>query len=106
MRSELLSEWNGGADLVGTWKAHSATRALGEFWSRNAPQGATFDEADAVAMALTLLDCYGPAQDCGPWWPGSSQCEPSPGLQTAGCCRQSVTHAGVARSTRRGPRPI
>lgn len=50
-----------GADLMGRWKAYKATGALEKFWNRTAPEGTAFNEADAVAMALSLLDCYGSA---------------------------------------------
>ena len=44
--------------MVDRWKAYKATGALEEFWGRIAPGEMPFNEAEAVAAALTLLDCY------------------------------------------------
>jgi hypothetical protein len=48
-------------DLTVQWKDHKAKQALQEFWNRTAPEETAFNEPDAVAMALTLLDCYASA---------------------------------------------
>lgn len=47
--------------MMDRWKDYKARDALEKFWSRTAPKGTPFNEADAVAAALTLLDCYGAA---------------------------------------------
>jgi len=46
------------AKMMERWRAHKASGALKRFWNRTAPEGAPFNEAEAVALALTLLDCY------------------------------------------------
>ena len=44
--------------MLDRWKDYKAADALEKFWSRTAPKGTAFNEADAVAAVLTLLDCY------------------------------------------------
>lgn len=46
------------AEIGNRWKASSATAALAKFWKHTAPEGTSFDQSEAVAMALVLLECY------------------------------------------------
>jgi hypothetical protein len=40
------------------WKAYRATAALAEFWKNVGPEGTSFDESDAITMAMTMLEFY------------------------------------------------
>ena len=44
--------------LIGAWKARRATAKLEEFWNQVAPAGTAFDQAEAVALIMVLLECY------------------------------------------------
>ena len=46
------------AEMARQWKASRATLALAKFWERNAPEGTSFDEPEAVAMVMVTLECY------------------------------------------------
>ncbi|MGP0076210.1 MAG: hypothetical protein ACLPWF_30175 [Bryobacteraceae bacterium] len=61
--AELVDKVNAGDagamnTFMGEWKAYKAAGALEKYWDRVAPSGTSFDQSEAVAMALAMLDCY------------------------------------------------
>jgi len=44
--------------LITQWKTYKATHALEEYWSKIVPAGTSFDQSDAVALVMTMLDHY------------------------------------------------